>query len=386
MLQIISLFKEQQWEVIFASAAQESPYMEDLETLGVAKTFILLNSDSFDSYLEKLNPTIVMFDRFMTEEQFGWRVERVCSNTMTILDSEDLHCLRQSRKNALKENQPFEVENLLSDELAKRELASIFRCDLSLIISEYEIEVLRNIFRCDNSLLHYMPLFVSLNDVDELPSFEQRKDFMFIGNFHHNPNSDAVDFIKKGIWPLIRKQLPGTSMQIYGAYPSQRILQLHRPSENFYVNGRVADAAKVIRDARVMLAPLRFGAGIKGKLLEAMRFGTPSVTSTIGAEGMTGSMEWNGFVSDKAEDIASSAVRLYQDQKLWSTFQQNGFEIINRRYRRSDFASGFINRILEIQSNISLHRKNNFIGAMLRHHTMKSTEYLSRWISEKNKS
>lgn len=386
MLQLISLFKEQRWEVVFASPAQDSAYMEDLHKLDVATSAITLNSDSFNSYLKNLNPTIVLFDRFMMEEQFGWRVEAVCPKAVRILDCEDLHCLRQSRQRALKENRTFELIDLLDEEMAKREIASILRSDLTLVISEFEVEVLDKIFKCDKSLLHYLPLFSLTIDNKELPSFEQRKDFVFVGNFLHNPNTDAVLFLKNDIWPKLRRQLPRATMQIYGAYPSQKILQLHQPLENFHVNGRIDEASAVVSHARVVFAPLRFGAGIKGKLLEAMQYGTPSITTAIGAEGMTGGLPWNGLIADDVKSLSNAAVTLYEDKQLWKQSQLNGFEIINLRHLKSSFADEIIKRILDLQLNIKHHRTNNFIGAMLRHHSMKSTEYLSRWIAEKNKS
>ena len=128
-------------------------------------------------------------------------------------------------------------------------------------------------------------------------TFEERKDFIFVGNFLHEPNRDAVHYLKESVWPLIRAQLPDAGMCIYGAYPSQSVLQLHQPKERFFSLGRADDAQEVVAKARVMLAPLRFGAGMKGKLLEAMQCGTPSVTTAIGAESMYGDLPWNGFIT-----------------------------------------------------------------------------------------
>ena len=388
MLQLISIFQQQSWEITFASPAQESEFMFDLSTIDVQKVSIELNKSSFDDFIKELQPEIVLFDRFMMEEQFGWRVAENCPQALRLLDTEDLHCLRQARQLAFKENRRFEIKDLFSD-IAKREIASMLRCDLTLMISEYEMQLLQEVFKVDPSLLYYLPILVkSITEEDTaqwLP-FTAREHFIFIGNFLHAPNWNAVQYLKESIWPLIRKELPNTQLHIYGAYPSQKALEMHKPQEGFYVKGRADNAHAVVAKAKVSLAPLRFGAGIKGKLIEAMQCGTPSVTTDIGTESMKGYFHWNGLVANTPEEIAKAAVKLYQDQHLWEQAQQNGIEIINNRYAAGLFVNAFVKKIKELSAKLENHRLGNFMGAMLQHHTLTSTRYMSKWIEEKNKS
>lgn len=387
MLQLIILFQEQGWKVTFASAAADSDFMFDVTSIGVEKVSIALNDSGFDTFVQKLNPAIVLFDRFMTEEQFGWRVAENCPNAMRILDTEDLHSLRQARQLAFKENREFSKADLFSD-VAKREIASIFRCDISLIISETEMALLQNDFNVSKELLYYLPFMAdALNgtDIQNWPAFEDRKDFILIGNFLHEPNWNTVQYLKETIWPKIHQSLPETSLRIYGAYASQKVLQLHKTSENFHIMGRAENAAEVVKNARVVLAPIRFGAGAKGKLLEAMQCGTPSVTTSVGAESMAGNLAWNGFIADNAQDITAHAIKLYTDENLWQQAQKNGVAIVNQRYSKSLFAEDFIRQVLIIQNNLAGFRQNNFIGSMLRYHQNASTKYMSKWIEEKNK-
>ena len=388
MVQLISIFKGQGFDVTFASPAMDSDYMVDLNSLGVKKKSIALNCSSFDVFVKELNPSIVLFDRFMIEEQFGWRVAENCPNALRLLDTEDLHCLRLARQKAFKENRPFSTDDLLEEDVAKREIASILRCDVSLMISEYEMELLQTVFKIDSKILYYLPLLLEpIEDsmIQKSPSFEERNYFVFIGNFLHEPNWNAVQYLKETIWPLIRKQLPEAVLHIYGAYPSQKVLQLHQPKQGFYIMGRADDAQEVVKNARVVLAPLRFGAGIKGKLLEAMQCGTPSVTTTIGAESMCGDLPWNGFVTDNPQVFADKAIELYQEKLLWLKAQKNGFEIVEKRYLKSVFENDFVEHILETQTHLKQHRLHNFMGSMLQHHTLTSTKYMSRWIEEKNR-
>ncbi|WP_413999394.1 glycosyltransferase [Flavobacterium sp. W1B] len=388
MMQLVSLFKEQGFKVVFASPAQDSDFMVDLNLYGVVKKSIALNCSSFDTFIKELNPTVVLFDRFMIEEQFGWRVAENCPNALRLLDTEDLHCLRLARQKAFKENRPFQSTDLLAEEVAKREIASILRCDLSLMISEFEMDLLKTTFRIDSALLYYLPLLLESNeipDLEKLPSFEERQDFVFIGNFLHEPNWNAVQYLKEEIWSKIRKQLPAAVLNVYGAYSSQKVLQLHNAKEGFLIKGRAENANEVVKQARVVLAPLRFGAGIKGKLLEAMQCGTPSVTTSIGAESMQGDLAWNGFIEDMPELFAEKAVQLYQDKNIWFQAQKNGIVIIEQRYLRASFADDFEQQIKSLQDNLTHHRLVNFMGELLQHHTLKSTKYMSKWIEEKNK-
>jgi glycosyltransferase involved in cell wall biosynthesis len=387
MLQLIELFLKQDWKITFASAASDSEFMFDVTSLGVEKVAIAINDSGFDDFVKALNPTIVLFDRFMVEEQFGWRVAGHCPNALRMLDTIDLHSLRIARQKATKEKAEFHLDDLFSD-TAKREIASILRCDISLLISEVEMELLQKHYKIDRCLLYYLPFLVDAIDEETIQSwvpFEERKDFIFIGNFLHEPNWNAVQYLKEAIWPFLRTEVPEASMQIYGAYPSQKVLQLHNPKERFLVLGRAKNAFEVVSKARVVLAPLRFGAGAKGKLIEAMQCGTPSVTTTVGAESMNGDLAWSGSIADDPEAIAKAAIVLYQDQNLWHQAQQNGITIVNQRYEKSLFENDFISWILSIQRSLKEHRNANFMGAILLHHTTASTKYMSRWIEAKNR-
>jgi glycosyltransferase involved in cell wall biosynthesis len=388
MIQLILLFKAQGFSITFASPAQNSDFMVDLQEYEVEKKSIELNNSSFDVFIKELNPDVVLFDRFMMEEQFGWRVAENCPDALRLLDTEDLHCLRLSRQKAFKENRSFSIADLFVEEVAKREIASILRCDLSLMISEFEMELLESAFKIDKALLHYLPFLLEPIDdteIKRIPSFEERKDFIFIGNFLHEPNWNAVQYLKDTIWPLIKKRLPETVLNVYGAYPSQKVLQLHNSKDGFLIMGRANDAQEVVKKACVVLVPLRFGAGIKGKLLEAMQCGTPSITTSIGSESMHGDMPWNGFITDDIVNFVDTAVQLYQDKEIWGRAQQNGITIINQRYSKGLFETDFRTKIEFLRSNLQQHRLHNFMGAMLQHHTLKSTKYMSRWIEEKNK-
>ena len=378
MMQLIAFFKENGGIITFASTASESEFSEEL--FDVDKKQIALNCASFDEFVLDLQPDLVLFDRFMTEEQFGWRVAENCPDALRMLDSEDLHCLREARRMTVLKNKPFDLNN----DLAKREIASMYRCDVTLMVSEFEMELLQSHFKVPSFLLFYLPIWVE-NETFNLPSFEERNDFIFIGNFLHAPNHDAVVYLKEAIWPLLFEKFPKAKMSIFGAYPTQKINSLHQPKMNFFVHGRAESSFEVISKARVLLAPIRFGAGIKGKLLEAMQFGTPSVTTEIGAEAMNGDFLWNGFVADSPEDFANKAIELYQNKTTWLNAQQNGFEILLNRFSKQLFKDNFKEFLSDKFKNLEKYRNENFTGLLLMHHFVQSTKYMAKWIEEKNK-
>ena len=384
MMQLLNLFQEKNWKITFASAAQNLEFSENLDKQGVYCQSILLNDSSFDEFVIKLNPQIVIFDRFISEEQFGWRVAKYCPNALRILDTEDLHCLRQARHEAIKKEKKFVLSDLFSD-TAKRELASIYRCDLSLFVSSFEVNLVQQHFGISTELIHYLPIFSALK-TSHILSFQQRKDFVFIGNFLHEPNWDAVLHLYQDIWPLIHAKLPEANMRVYGAYCLQKNYQLHNPKKHFYIMGRADNAFRVIEEAKVMLAPLRFGAGIKGKLLEAMQCGTPSITTAIGAEAMHESLPWNGSIEEDSQSFANAAIRYYQNESQWKEAQRNGFAIIKNRYQKETYATTFFEKIDHLLTHLEKHRAQNFIGAMLQYHTALSTQYKSKWIEAKNKT
>lgn len=389
MLQLIALFTSQNWKITFACPAAETEHIVDFNHLDITKVAIEINNPSFDHFIKKAEPTIVIFDRFVIEEQFGWRVAKQCPNALRILNTEDLHSLRKTRQECFKNKKEFEINDLLNNDYTKREIASIYRCDLSLIISDYEMKLLKESFKINHNLLYHLPFLldpITAETKKSWPSYQKRKHFITIGNFRHEPNWNSILYLKETIWPLIKKGLPEAELHIYGSYPPPKAMQLHNPKDRFYIKGWTKNAIEVMQNARVCLAPLRFGAGIKGKLTESMLCGTPSVTTEIGAEGMLNEeSDWNGFITNDPEIFAQASIKLYSTSNLWQQSQQNGIEIINTCFQKNTFSEKFLSVITLIQNNLIEHRTKNFIGTMLHYHTLRSTEFMARWIEEKNK-
>jgi O-antigen biosynthesis protein len=384
MLSLLSMFREQGWTIIFASPAEKSLHRFDLSQWHISEEQIQLNDSSFDEQLKQWQPDMVMFDRFMLEEQFGWRVEQQCPNALRLLDTEDLHFLRLARQQAFKAGREVTLQDLHSEQ-AQREIAAIYRSDLTLIISEAEMQLLTEHFKIPAGLLCYSPFWLDTPAKTDLPEFAQRQHFVSIGNFRHEPNWQAVLWLKQQVWSLIRKQLPKAELHIYGAYPPPKATQLHQPKEGFLIKGWAEDAAEVVKNARVLLAPLPFGAGLKGKFIDAMAQGTPNVTTAVGAEGMVHQGEWAGLLGETAQEIADAAVLLYQDETLWQQKQQQGFVTLAKRFAINQHQPRVWQQLIDVQQQLSQHRLTNFTGAMLRHHQHRSTQFMAQWIEAKTK-
>lgn len=388
MLQLIELFQKDNYNIIFVSTASKTNTSFNLESININTFEIELNNSNFDSFIKQLNPNIVLFDRFLTEEQFGWRVTKYCPHAIRILDTEDLHFLRKARQIAYKLNEELTIKQLMNN-TANRELASIYRCDLSLIISKFELKLLKKTFKIDKSLLLYIPFLLeptSFKKIESFPSFKERKNFMTIGNFKHEPNWNAVLYLKKEIWPLIRQKLPNVTMNIYGAYSSEKVHQLHNEKEGFLIKGWTDNIENVFKKSRVCLAPIQFGAGLKGKLIESMQYGTPSVTTTIGSESMHKKLPWNGFISNDPIKFAAYATELYTNEIIWKEAQKNGVRIINKCYSKIKYSQKLLKKINFLKENVENHRLTNTIGVILQHHSHNSTKFMSKWIEEKNKN
>ncbi len=266
---------------------------------------------------------IVLLSRSHIAREHIAAVERYCHKAKIVFNMEDLEYLREMRRAAI-ENDDTLVEQ--AQQLKKAELAVAQKCDIVFVISAVEKEY----------LLKERP---HLN-VEVVPSiheprptqrpFSERQGIMFLGGFDHLPNVDAVQYFVKTILPLVRNVIPDSMFFIIGSHPTKAI-QKFDSRENI-VTGWVEDLTPYFDQCRVLVAPLRYGAGVKGKILESMAHGLPIVTTSIGAEGIALEDGHNAMIADAPEEFAAKIVTLYTDEQVWSTCSRNGLQSINDRH------------------------------------------------------
>jgi O-antigen biosynthesis protein len=392
--QLIRALERAGWDIVFASAARENEALIELRAAGIRCEPVLLNDSSFDRWVREERFDFVIFDRFMIEEQFGWRIAEASPATIRILDTIDLHFLRRARQSAIEAGTP--TESVLADgidplewggEDAFREVASIYRCDLSLLLSDHETRLLLE--RCEvppHLLMHFTLGYAEPSPLVELPPFEARRGFAVIGNFRHAPNADGNRWLRREIWPLIRKRLPEAEIHIFGAYPARADMELGNARDGFFVEGPAPDALQALQSRRIVLAPLRFGAGIKGKIIDGWRAGAPVVTTPIGTEGMLGlDGEFGGEAAPNAEEFARLAVELHEGETEWEAKRRAGRKILAECFAERELERALIEALSALRANVAAHRSRCFTSQMLSRQALRGTKYLSKWIEEKNR-
>ena len=370
--------------IVIGHTADKTDRSYVFDSNAITSRRIFINDSEFDSFLIDFAPQIVLFDRFTLEEQFGWRVSECCPDAMRILNTEDLHGLRAAREEALINNIDWR-DCVLSNPTLLRELASLYRSDLTLVISEFEIDFLKGL-GVPSRLICYVPFGLETANLiasRNLKTFEERKDLIFIGNFLHKPNVDAINFFVDNLWPGIKSVLSDVQCHIYGAYGAK----FNQPNliKDIIWHGAIDSTEAVLNQSKVNLVPLRFGAGLKGKVLEAMFHGTPSVISEIGAEGVFGTIKPEPLKASNWDDFVDKVILLYRDEKQWKLAQEIGFEVVRTRFDKSVVFQDFIEHMSQVYDNLESHRKLNVIGAMLQRNEHQSTKYMAKWIEEKNR-
>eukprot|EP01025_Chloroclados_australasicus_P020996 TRINITY_DN2204_c1_g1_i2.p1 TRINITY_DN2204_c1_g1~~TRINITY_DN2204_c1_g1_i2.p1 ORF type:complete len:334 (-),score=12.40 TRINITY_DN2204_c1_g1_i2:359-1360(-) len=249
---------------------------------------------NFVNILKRVDPQICIFDRFYSEEMFSQIVREECPNTMRVLDMQDCHFLRKSRQKLFKQGKsPNHIMSHVpcsDDKGLLRELASIHRSDFCLVCSPFELQLLTNEYNIPPNKMCLASFFIQKTKNRLNLQFGVRKDFVTIGTYKHEPNIDSVRWLAEEVWDKVRAKLnsqnrQSSQMHCYGAHWSQEFAKLNDPSRNFFVRGHLDDLSQ-LEQYRVLLSPLRFGAGLKGKIVDAWRYGLPVATTPIGAEGL----------------------------------------------------------------------------------------------------
>jgi glycosyltransferase involved in cell wall biosynthesis len=353
-----------------------------------------MNQSSVADELKRLNPAIVMFDRFILEEQFGHLVYAACPEALVLLETQDLHFVRRARDSIKDQLLNLSEETLPANfyrtETALRETASMMRVDYSYLVSSYEEGLLLREFDIGPERVQWIPFFYDepLIAASYNRQFQDRDSFVWVGNFRHGPNIDGLRWFRNEIWPRLRVRLPGARLKIYGAYPSEEVMQWNKPSEGVEVKGSADSLDQVFQTARVNLAPLRYGAGVKGKILEGFRYGVPCVTTKIGVEGILPVRQPYSFAGIEANSVqafAEACVTLYQDEAKWNDIREYAIPLMSDVY-----SSERTEPLLKTQIEYLLGEKQTGIlpkwsSRVLRHELMNSHKYFSKWIEVKEK-
>jgi glycosyltransferase involved in cell wall biosynthesis len=223
------------------------------------------------------------------------------------------------------------------------ELKLITSVDATIVVSPVEKELLAR--EAARANVHVVQLAIPEEPLG--PGFESRRDILFIGGYQHTPNAEAVLYFCREILPTLRQRIPDLRFLILGSRPTPAIQAL--ASEHVQVLGFQKDITPYFNACRLMVAPLRFGAGIKGKLGTSFSYGLPVVATSIAAEGMYLQHGREVLIADTAQEFADAVIRLYGDRALWEDMSSAGRQLVRERYSPEVIREGLARVIASIE-------------------------------------
>lgn len=250
-------------------------------------------------------------------------LRQYCPKAKVLFHTVDLHFLRMQREAELLNDKAKMKQAAV---MRQREFAAIRVVDATIVHSSAELELLRP--ECPVEKISVFPLIMDVPGTNK--SFSDRRDIVFVGGYQHTPNIDAVQFFVSEIMPLLRKQLPGVRFYVVGSKPPDEITTL--ACEDVIITGFIEDLTSMLDKMRVSVVPLRYGAGIKGKVGSAMAVGLPVVATSIAAEGMSLTDGENILVADGVEAFASTVVSLYESEVLWNKLSEEGLKYADQAW------------------------------------------------------
>lgn len=309
-----------------ADRARHQPYTQELEDLGVE--FITGDDPDMVQHLRAIS-SMTDFVLVSRPEVLAQRISFVLEALPTVpvvFDMVDAHAQRIRRSAAMSARPELESEAL---RLERLETAAARLADVVVVVSQADEDFITDLARVPLSTVRIPTIHFA---EDPGPTFDERDGLLFVGGFEHPPNLDAALFLVHDILPLVRDRLGDVRLTLAGSKPPQELVRLSL--QNVTVTGWVAQLRPLYDRARVSVAPLRFGAGVKGKIGEALSFGVPTVTTSIGVEGIDLRIGADILVADDAAGFADRIVEAYLDRPTWEALRTNGAAAIERQFGR----------------------------------------------------
>ncbi|WP_459696365.1 glycosyltransferase [Acidisoma sp. C75] len=331
---LIGMIAKLGWRVTFCSflpialpdtlapEAERRRYEEALRQAGVVRISYGLDGmrETLAELGESLRMALVSFPIVATEVIPILRTH--CPWARVLFDTVDLHFLRVGREAALRQSEALRTE---AERLRALEFSCMRMADVTITVTEAERRMLLDLL--PDVVVETIPN-VFVPPQRPLRGPDGRAGLLFLGGFQHEPNTDAVLWFAREIFPRVRERAPGARFRVVGAEVPPEIAAL-ATEPGIEIVGYVADLTPVFDQARMMVAPLRYGAGMKGKVGQAMISGLPVVATAIGAEGMAAEDGRHLLIADDAAGFAEHVLALLEDDRLWRSLQENGHALID---------------------------------------------------------
>ncbi len=315
MFEYLKIFVDMGFKIVFwpDNLAKMEPYTGELQQMGVE---VIYGYNNFNKYIDDFGK---YFDvAYLSRAHIAIKyINKIKKSTAAkiIYDSHDLAFLREERRAAVETNVKLKEEIL---KIKQREFNLAKMSDAMIVVSPYEKELM---LQEDPSLtVYHLPHIHPVGPVSK-NGFSGRRDIMFIGGFVHPPNEDAVCWFANDVLPRVIGEIPDVKFYVIGSYPTKKVKSL--ASENIVVTGYVPDVSPYFYSTRVCVAPLRYGAGVKGKIIHSMTYGLPVVTTTVGAEGLGLENGKNVLVADGPEEFAERVINVYKNRDTWNRISKS---------------------------------------------------------------
>ena len=327
--QILKLIRECGYGVDFLAerGVQDGPHLAALRDLGIR---ILPSARPAEAFRQALHAgadyRAVIVCRYHLAEYWMPFIAAHLPHAKRILDTVDLHHLRESREATLRGSRRLQA---LAASTRRRELAAIAASDEAWVVSPDEVRLLQSL-GCQRPVR----LVPNLHEPGaELPRFDGRSGLLFVGGAGHPPNVDAVRWLLQEILPSLHAARPDIRVHLVGACLSA-VVPDPLPS-GVTCHDHVPDLSPLLASVRIGIAPLRFGAGVKGKVSQCLALGLPVVVTPCAAEGMHLVHDANALIAEDASAFAAAIIRLHDDRALWDTLSRNGRQVIEAHFSPS---------------------------------------------------
>jgi GT2 family glycosyltransferase/glycosyltransferase involved in cell wall biosynthesis len=326
MWNLLLIFQQLGCKITFlpGNKLRESPYTERMQELGIE----YLHSPFLNDFRHFLRERGAEFDLIvLSRMEMGEKLLDAClefaPSTPIIFDTVDLHFLRGEREAELQQSDAKRAD---AERVRRTELEIASKCDAVIVVSSHEKEVLEQELPGT-----HVEIVSNIHEVHEpVKPYAGRKDFVFIGGFEHPPNVDAMKWFCGEIMPRITAELPGACLHIIGSKMPESVRAL--ASENVIAHGYVEDVRPFFESCLLSVAPLRYGAGVKGKINQSMSYGVPAIATTVAAEGMHLIDGRDVLIADEPGEFADKIIRLYHDAALWERLSRNCRENIAEHF------------------------------------------------------
>jgi len=335
----IKIFQGLGYKVTFIpiNLHRDQKYTANLQRIGV-ECLYWPQTNAIKDHLETFGDCydFVFITRAEVAEKYCDDVKACSRQARIIFNTIDLHFIREQRQAELENNSLLGGLALRRKEL---ELTIAAKSDCTLVVSSYEEEVLRR----ENPCLNVSVVPMTLEMPGRQADFAERADLLYIGGFQHTPNVDAVLYFVQTIYPAIKVKLPEIRFYIVGSKPPDVILDLAGDS-SIVVTGYLEDVAPYFNRCRLSVAPIRYGAGLKGKVITSLSYGLPMVASPIACEGIGLQDGIDVLIANNPAEFVEKVVRLYTDAALWNQLSSAGFEKVHKDYS-ADASRSYFERL-----------------------------------------